>query len=183
MEENIGEAISNNVLGTRNVVAAAGTVGTKRLVLVSTDKAVAPTSVMGASKRVAEMIVRDAARRENRAYVVVRFGNVLGSRGSVVPLFKAQIERGGPITVTHPDVRRYFMTIPEAVHLVLQAGGLGKGGELFVLDMGEPVLLREMAADLVRLSGLESHEVPIIFTGLRPGEKLDEMLWEEGAEV
>src|SRR5258708_36523524 len=131
MEENIGEAISNNVLGTRNVVAAAGTVGTKRLVLVSTDKAVAPTSVMGASKRVAEMIVRDAARRENRAYVVVRFGNVLGSRGSVVPLFKAQIERGGPITLPQPDVWGYIIPIPETSPLFLQAGGLGQGGESF----------------------------------------------------
>jgi FlaA1/EpsC-like NDP-sugar epimerase len=183
MEENIGEAISNNVLGTRNVVEAAAAAGTQRLVLVSTDKAVAPSNVMGASKRVAEMIVRDAARRTERAYVVVRFGNVLGSRGSVVPLFKAQIERGGPVTVTHPDVRRYFMTIPEAVHLILQAGGLGKGGELFVLDMGEPVLLRDMAADMIRLSGYDADEIPIVFTGLRPGEKLDELLWEEGAHV
>jgi FlaA1/EpsC-like NDP-sugar epimerase len=183
MEENIGEAISNNVLGTRNVVEAAAAAGTGRLVLVSTDKAVAPSNVMGASKRVAEMIVRDVARRTGHAYVVVRFGNVLGSRGSVVPLFKAQIDRGGPVTVTHPDVRRYFMTIPEAVHLILQAGGLGKGGELFVLDMGEPVRLGDMAADMIRLSGFDPDEIPIVFTGLRPGEKLDELLWEEGACV
>lgn len=183
MEENVGEAISNNVLGTRNVVGAAAATGTERFVLVSTDKAVAPSSVMGASKRVAEMIVRDVAQREGRAYVVVRFGNVLGSRGSVVPVFKSQIERGGPITVTHPDVRRYFMTIPEAVHLILQSAGLGRGGELFVLDMGEPVLLREMAADMIRLSGFEINEIPIVFTGLRAGEKLDEILWEAGAEV
>ena len=183
MEENISEAITNNVLGTRNVVEAAAAAGTPRLVLISTDKAAAPTSIMGASKRVAEMIVRDTARRHNRAYVVVRFGNVLGSRGSVVPLFRSQIERGGPVTVTHPDVRRYFMTIPEAVHLVLQAGGLGTGGELFVLDMGKPVLLREMAADMIRLSGCDPAEIPIVFTGLRPGEKLDEVLWEDGADV
>jgi FlaA1/EpsC-like NDP-sugar epimerase len=183
MEENIGEAITNNVLGTRNVVEAAVAAGTPRMVLVSTDKAAAPSSVMGASKRIGEMIVRDAARRHNLAYVAVRFGNVLGSRGSVVPVFKAQIERGGPVTVTHPEVRRYFMTIPEAVHLILQAGGIGTGGELFVLDMGEPVLLRDLAADMIRLSGFEPEEVPIIFTGLRAGEKLDEVLWEEGAVV
>lgn len=183
MEENISEAISNNVLGTRNVVEAAVAAQCPRLVLISTDKAAAPSTVMGASKRIAELIVRDAARTHNLAYVVVRFGNVLGSRGSVVPLFKAQIERGGPVTVTHPEVRRYFMTIPEAVNLVLQAGGLGTGGELFVLDMGEPVLLREMAADMIRLSGFTADEVPIVFTGLRPGEKLDEVLWEPRARV
>ena len=183
MEENIGEAITNNVLGTRNVVEAAAAAGTARLVLVSTDKAVAPSSVMGASKRIAELIVRDVAQREGRAYVVVRFGNVLGSRGSVVPLFKSQIERGGPVTVTHPEVRRYFMTIPEAVHLILQAGGLGRGGELFVLDMGQPILLVDMAADMMRLSGCEPDEIPIVFTGLRPGEKLDELLWEADAQV
>jgi FlaA1/EpsC-like NDP-sugar epimerase len=183
MEENIAEAITNNVLGSRNVVDAASAAGAERLVLVSTDKAVAPTSVMGASKRVAEMIVRAAARRESRPYAVVRFGNVLGSRGSVVPLFKGQIERGGPVTVTHPEVKRYFMTIPEAVHLVLQAGGLGRGGELFVLDMGQPVLLRDLAADMIRLSGFGADEIPIVYTGLRAGEKLDEVLWEEGADV
>jgi FlaA1/EpsC-like NDP-sugar epimerase len=183
MEANIGEAITNNVLGTRNVVEAAAMAGAGRFVLISTDKAVAPSSVMGASKRVAEMIVRDAARRHRRPFVVVRFGNVLGSRGSVVPLFRSQIERGGPVTVTHPDVRRFFMTIPEAVHLVLQAGGLGNGGELYVLDMGQPVYLRDLAADMIRLSGFEDHEIRVVFTGLRPGEKLNESLWEEGAHV
>ena len=183
MEDNASEAVTNNIVGTRNVVDAAAAVGVQRLVMVSTDKAAAPRNMMGASKRVAEFIVQRAACRLARPYVVVRFGNVLGSRGSVVPIFKAQIERGGPVTVTHPEVRRYFMTIPEAVHLILQAGGIGQGGELFVLDMGEPVLLREMAADMIRLSGMDESEVPIVFTGLRPGEKLDEVLWEEGAVV
>lgn len=183
MENNASEAVTNNILGTRNVVDASIAVGVQRFVMVSTDKAAAPSNMMGASKRVAEMIVQRAARTQGRAFVVVRFGNVLGSRGSVVPIFKAQIERGGPVTVTDPEVRRYFMTIPEAVHLILQAGGLGEGSELFVLDMGEPVLLREMAADMIRLSGLDQDEVPIVFTGLRPGEKLDEILWEDGASV
>ncbi len=183
MEDNASEAVTNNIVGTRNVVDAASIVGVQRLVMVSTDKAAAPSNMMGASKRVAEFIVQRAARRLGRPYVVVRFGNVLGSRGSVVPIFKAQIERGGPVTVTHPEVRRYFMTIPEAVHLILQAGGIGQGGELFVLDMGEPVLLREMAADMIRLSGMDESEVSIVYTGLRPGEKLDEVLWEDGAVV
>jgi len=183
MEDNAAEAVTNNVTGTRNVVDAAIAVGVHRFVMVSTDKAAAPSNMMGASKRVAELIVQRAARTQNRPFVVVRFGNVLGSRGSVVPIFKAQIERGGPVTVTHPEVRRYFMTIPEAVHLILQAGGIGLGGELFVLDMGEPVLLREMAADMIRLSGLDESEVPIVFTGLKPGEKLNEILWEDGATI
>ncbi len=183
MEDNAAEAVTNNIVGTRNVVDAAVAAGVQRFVMVSTDKAAAPSNMMGASKRLAELIVNRAARTQSRAFVVVRFGNVLGSRGSVVPIFKEQIERGGPVTVTHPEVRRYFMTIPEAVHLVLQAGGIGSGGELFVLDMGEPVLLREMAADMIRLSGLDENDVPIVFTGLRPGEKLNEILWEEGASV
>jgi FlaA1/EpsC-like NDP-sugar epimerase len=139
MEGNPEEAISNNVLGTQNVVAAAIQVDVERLVMISSDKAVSPSSVMGASKRVAESLVRIAALRVQRPFVVVRFGNVLGSRGSVVPAFKRQIEAGGPVTITHPDMKRFFMTIPEAVHLVLQAAGFGKGGELFVLKMGDPV--------------------------------------------
>jgi FlaA1/EpsC-like NDP-sugar epimerase len=183
MENNPEEAITNNVLGSRNVVEAAAAAGTARLVMVSTDKAVAPSSVMGASKRMAEMIVRDAAWRYQRAYVVVRFGNVLGSRGSVVPTFKNQIARGGPVTVTHPEMRRFFMTIPEAVHLLLQAGGMGRGQELFVLDMGEPVALLDLAKDIIRLSGFDESKIPIVFTGLRPGEKLEEALWENDAQV
>jgi len=183
MEENPTEAITNNVLGTLNVVEAALECGTERFMLISTDKAVRPTNIMGASKRLAGMIVRDAARRSGRAFLVVRFGNVLGSRGSVVPIFKRQIERGGPITVTHPQMTRFFMTIPEAVHLVLEAGGMGKGGELLVLKMGEPVRIVDLARDLVRLSGLEPDDIPIVFSGVRPGEKIEEALWEAGATV
>jgi FlaA1/EpsC-like NDP-sugar epimerase len=183
MEENPEEAVTNNAIGTRNVVDASIAAGVDRLVLISTDKAVAPSCMMGASKRLAEMIVRDGARRSGRAFSVVRFGNVLGSRGSVIPTFKRQIESGGPITVTHPDMKRFFMTIPEAVHLVLQAGGLSRGGELFVLNMGDPVPIVQLAEDLVRLSGLTPLEVPIVFTGIRPGEKLTETLWEDGALV
>lgn len=175
MEENVTEAITNNVLGTRNVVEAALEVETQHFVLISTDKAVRPTSIMGATKRIAEVIVRRAAARTGRHYVAVRFGNVLGSRGSVVPTFLTQIRRGGPVTVTHPEMRRYFMTIPEAVQLVLQAGALGTGGELFVLDMGEPVRIADLARDLIRLSGLEEGtDIELRYTGLRPGEKLYE---------
>lgn len=175
MEDNVIEAVTNNVLGTRNVVDAASASDTANFVLISTDKAVRPTSIMGASKRLAEVIVRRAATRTGRHYVAVRFGNVLGSRGSVVPTFLAQIRRGGPITVTHPEMRRYFMTIPEAVQLVLQAGSLGDGGELFLLDMGEPVRVADLARDLIRLSGYEEGtDIEIRFTGLRPGEKLYE---------
>ena len=175
MEENVIEAVTNNVLGTRNVVDAAAEAGTSHFVLISTDKAVRPTSIMGATKRLAEVIVRRAAARTGKHYVAVRFGNVLGSRGSVVPTFLAQIKRGGPVTVTHPEMRRYFMTIPEAVQLVLQAGTLGDGGELFVLDMGEPVRIADLARDLIRLSGYEeSTDIELRFTGLRPGEKLYE---------
>ena len=183
MEGNPEEAITNNVIGTRNIVDSAVRYDVGRLVMISTDKAVAPTNMMGASKRLAELIVREAARKHGRAFAVVRFGNVLGSRGSVVPIFKAQIERGGPLTVTHPDVRRYFMTIPEAVHLVLEAAGHAAGEELFVLNMGEPVRIVDLAEDLVELSGLARGEIEIRFTGLRPGERLDELLWEEGSRV
>jgi FlaA1/EpsC-like NDP-sugar epimerase len=183
MEVNVEDAVTNNVLGTRNVVDAANRHEVERLVLISTDKAIRPVSVMGATKRLAEMIVLDAAHRNGRAYTVVRFGNVLGSRGSVVPLFKNQIARGGPVTITHPDMRRYFMTIPEAVHLVLQAASMGQGGEVFLLNMGQQVRILDLAEDLIRLSGLEpGRDIEITFTGIRPGEKLSEDLWEEGMQ-
>jgi FlaA1/EpsC-like NDP-sugar epimerase len=180
MESNPEEAITNNIVGTRNVVSEASRVGTERFVLISTDKAVSPTSVMGASKRLAEAIVRQAAHSTGRAFVVVRFGNVLGSRGSVVNTFKQQIEKGGPLTVTHPEMTRFFMTIPEAVHLVLEAGGSGNGGELFVLDMGAPVKIADLARDLIRLSGANEDDVPIVFTTPRPGEKMHESLFDPG---
>lgn len=183
MQGNPSEAITNNVLGTRNVLDAAEKHDVQQLVMISSDKAVNPSSVMGATKRIAEWVVLDAAKRAKRDFCVVRFGNVLGSRGSVIPLFKRQIMLGGPITVTHPDMERYFMTIPEAVHLVLQASSLGDRGHTYILDMGEPVRLADMAADLVRLSGLKPGEdIEIVYTGLRPGEKLSEELIEPGAE-
>jgi FlaA1/EpsC-like NDP-sugar epimerase len=183
MEANPEEAVTNNVIGTARILDAAIRAGTQRFVLISSDKAVSPGNIMGATKRVAEQMVHLAARAHGRAFVVVRFGNVLGSRGSVVPVFKDQIERGGPLTITHPDVQRYFMTIPEAVQLVLQAGGLGRGGEVFVLNMGSLVKVVDLAQDLVRLSGLDPQELPVVFTGLRPGEKLIEELWEDDARV
>ena len=176
---NIEEAITNNVLGTQRLVNTALAADVERLVMISTDKAVAPSNVYGATKRLAEMLVLDAAKQKSRAFTVVRFGNVLGSRGSIIPRFKRQIARGGPVTVTHPDMERFFMTIPEAVHLVLQAAAMGQGGETFVLNMGEPVSILALAKDLIRLSGLEPDEdIEIAFTGIRPGEKLTEILWE-----
>jgi FlaA1/EpsC-like NDP-sugar epimerase len=183
MEANVEEAVTNNVLGTRNVVEAANRHEVERLVLISTDKAVRPVNIMGATKRLAEMIVLDAAHRNKRVYSVVRFGNVLGSRGSVVPHFKNQIARGGPVTVTHPDMYRYFMIIPEAVHLVLQAAAMGAGGEVFMLNMGQQVRILDLAEDLIRLSGLEPYrDIEITFSGIRPGEKLREDLWEDGVQ-
>ena len=168
-------------MGTRNIVKACEKFKVNRLVMISTDKAIRPANIMGASKRFAEMIVLDAGRRTKSAYCVVRFGNVLGSRGSVVPLFKRQISKGGPVTITHPDMKRYFMTIPEAVYLVLQAAGMSKGGETFVLNMGQQVRIVDLAEDLIRLSGLEpGKDIEIVYTGIRPGEKLSEDLWEEG---
>ena len=183
MQMNVEEAITNNIQGTRNVVEVALDTSVNRLVMISTDKAVQPSSVMGATKRMAEMIVLDAANRSGRAFSVVRFGNVLGSRGSVVPLFKRQIAAGGPVTVNHPDIERYFMTIPEAVHLVLQASAMGQGSEVFLLNMGQAVRILDLAEDLIRLSGLEpGQDIEIVFTGLRPGDKLTEALWDEGAD-
>jgi FlaA1/EpsC-like NDP-sugar epimerase len=179
MQINVEEAVANNVLGTRNVVETADRCGVERLVLISTDKAVHPANVYGATKRLAEMIVLDAAVRTGKAFSVVRFGNVLGSRGSVVPLFKRMIASGGPLQITHPDMFRFFMTIPEAVHLVLQAAAMGRGGEAFLLNMGEQVRILDLAEDLIRLSGLEpGRDIEIVFTGVRPGEKLREELWE-----
>ena len=209
MEVNIVEAITNNVIGTRNVVHAALSHNVERFVLISTDKAVRPSSIYGATKRLAEMIVLDAGkqvdaktskqvdtytgrqgntqyevRNTKHAYSVVRFGNVLGSRGSIIPIFKNQIAGGGPVTITHPDMYRFFMTIPEAVYLVLQAASMENGGETFVLNMGEPVRILDLAEDLIRLSGLEpQRDIEISYTGIRAGEKLTEELWDEGTPL
>jgi FlaA1/EpsC-like NDP-sugar epimerase len=177
MELNAAEAVTNNVRGTANLLQLAEASQVERFVLISSDKAVNPSSVMGVTKRVAELLVQASARRSGRPYLAVRFGNVLDSQGSVVPIFREQIARGGPVTVTHPEVRRYFMTIPEAVQLVLQASALGQGGDVFMLDMGEPVRIVDLARDLIELSGLEAgRDVEVVYIGLRRGEKLFEEL-------
>jgi FlaA1/EpsC-like NDP-sugar epimerase len=177
MELNPGEAIKNNSFGTKIVAQAADRYEADAFVLISTDKAVNPTSIMGATKRVAEMFIQALSQRSSTKFVAVRFGNVLGSTGSVIPIFKQQISKGGPVTITHPEMRRYFMTIPEASQLVMQAAAMGKGGEIFVLDMGEAVKIKDLAYDLIRMSGLEpERDIEVVYSGVRPGEKLFEEL-------
>jgi FlaA1/EpsC-like NDP-sugar epimerase len=184
MESNVTEAVKNNILATRLLAEMSGQFGVESFVLISTDKAVRPSSVMGATKRMAELVVQNLNGRFQTRYVAVRFGNVIGSAGSVIPIFREQISRGGPITVTHPDMVRYFMTIPEAAQLVLQAGALGAGGEIFILDMGEPVRILDLAMETITLSGLRPFiDIEILFTGMRPGEKLFEELDAKGEKV
>ena len=183
LEENPVAAIENNVIGTENLIQAAVKHGIKRFVHITTDKAVQPVSVYGASKFICEQMVLEAASKGGPNFIVVRFGNVLGSRGSIVPLFQQQIEKGGPVTVTHPDMRRWFMTISEACSLVLKAGGVGENGGLYLLDMGEPVRIRDLAEQLIRFHGFEPDtEIKIVYTGMRPGERMDEPLWSADEE-